>query len=123
VVARGAGAPVAYKLVPKVAPTLLAQPSALLRKRGQFATKNLWVTPYRDDEKFPAGDYTIQSSGGKGLPEWTAQVGCPFLLCVLAQFNPSLATSARLFLAKPCLLHLGKACAPELISSKATDMR
>jgi primary-amine oxidase len=41
-----------------------------------FATKNLWVTPYAEGEKWPAGDYTIQSPGGKGLPEWTAKNRC-----------------------------------------------
>eukprot|EP00884_Botryococcus_braunii_P003393 jgi/Botrbrau1/13054/Bobra.0187s0016.1 len=86
------GSPVAYKLVPKVAPTLLAGPSAVLHRRGLFATKNLWVTPYHDEEKYPAGNYTIQSTGGQGLPTWTAQVGPlrgrPYrILCSLQSFG------------------------------------
>ena len=33
---------------------------------------NLWVTPHRDDERYPSGDYPNQSIGGDGLPKWTA---------------------------------------------------
>ncbi|WP_338042169.1 copper amine oxidase [Natronococcus jeotgali] len=29
--------------------------------------------PYRDDERFPAGDYPNQNPGGDGLPKWTQQ--------------------------------------------------
>jgi primary-amine oxidase len=31
----------------------------------------LWVTPYRADERYAAGDYPTRSLAGKGLPEWT----------------------------------------------------
>ncbi len=57
------------------APVMLATPSSLLQARGGFALKNLWVTPHDDAERWPAGDYTIQSKGGEGLPAWTKQVG------------------------------------------------
>lgn len=40
---------------------------------AEFAMHNLWVTPHADSERWPAGDYTILSPGGKGLPEWTAK--------------------------------------------------
>jgi primary-amine oxidase len=32
---------------------------------------HVWVTPYREDERFAAGDYPNQSSGGDGLVRWT----------------------------------------------------
>jgi primary-amine oxidase len=32
----------------------------------------VWVTLYREDERFAAGDYPNQSSGGDGLVKWTA---------------------------------------------------
>lgn len=64
--------PVAWKLVAPPGPLLLATPGSALTKRGAFATKTLWVTPHGDDEKWPAGDYTMQSEGGDGLPKWTA---------------------------------------------------
>ncbi len=68
------GTPVSYKLVSNAAPLLLAQPSSLVAKKGVFATKNLWVTPHEDGEKWPAGDYPMGSKGGQGLPAWTAKV-------------------------------------------------
>ena len=68
-----AGKPVAYKLMTNAAPIMLATPSSLLQARGGFALKNLWVTPHSDAERWPAGDYTIQSKGGEGLPLWTKQ--------------------------------------------------
>jgi primary-amine oxidase len=66
------GEPVAYKLVPGAVPTLLAAPSSSVGKRATFATRNLWVTPYRADERRAAGDYPNQHAGGDGLPRWTA---------------------------------------------------
>ena len=69
-------APVSYLLVPATSgpamPLLLTGPESAVTKRGQFATKSLWVTPHRDDERYPAGEYTPQSRGGAGLPAWTA---------------------------------------------------
>jgi hypothetical protein len=69
-----AGKPVAYKLMTSTGPTMLATPKSLLQARGGFALKNIWVTPHTDSERWPAGDYTIQSKGGEGLPLWTKQV-------------------------------------------------
>ncbi len=66
------GEPVGYKLVPGAAPTLLAAPSSSVGRRATFATRNLWVTPYRADERRAAGDYPNQHAGGDGLPRWTA---------------------------------------------------
>eukprot|EP00803_Ostreobium_quekettii_P010562 evm.model.scf_1177.3 EVM.evm.TU.scf_1177.3 scf_1177:31016-41785(+) len=65
------GQPVAYKLMPSAAPVLMAQARSSIARRGAFATKNIWVTPYSDTEKWPAGDYPLQSKGGEGLPKWT----------------------------------------------------
>ncbi len=66
------GQPVAYKLVPGPTPTLLADPDSSIGRRAGFARHNLWVTPYRPDERRPAGDYPNQHAGGSGLPEWTS---------------------------------------------------
>lgn len=68
----GLGQPVAYKLLPHAAPTLLAAPEAMVHQRAGFATQNLWVTPYAPEERRPAGDFPSQSTGGDGLPAWTA---------------------------------------------------
>lgn len=69
------GKPVGYKLVPYAigAPQsgLLTREDSLVNKRGKFATKGLWVTPYEESERFPAGEYPVQSQGGEGLEKWT----------------------------------------------------
>jgi primary-amine oxidase len=49
-----------------------AQPDASVRRRAGFTAHQLWVTPYRADERYPAGDYPNQHPGGDGLPRWTA---------------------------------------------------
>jgi primary-amine oxidase len=66
------GEPVGYKLIPASTPTLLASPESSIGRRAAFATRNLWVTPYRPDERRAAGDYPNQHGGGDGLPRWTA---------------------------------------------------
>jgi primary-amine oxidase len=66
------GEPVGYKLIPQPSAPLLAQESASITARATFATKHLWVTPWRADEKRPAGDFPNQHPGGAGLPAWTA---------------------------------------------------
>jgi len=67
------GKPVAWKVITPPSPLLMALPRSSLTRRGAFATKHLWVTPHSDEERWPAGDYTIQSEGGGGLGAWTAQ--------------------------------------------------
>lgn len=63
--------PVAYRLIPDNAITLAADDRAHVSQRAQFARNNLWVTPYTREERFPAGEYPNQSTGGDGLPAWT----------------------------------------------------
>jgi len=67
------GQPTAYKLLPVATPTLLADPESSVGQRATFAAHNLWVTPFRPDERRAAGDYPNQHTGGAGLPAWTAQ--------------------------------------------------
>ncbi len=67
------GQPTAYKLTPMMStPTLLAHPDSSVGQRAGFAQHNLWVTPYRADERRAAGNYPNQHEGGDGLPRWTA---------------------------------------------------
>jgi primary-amine oxidase len=67
----GLGHEPAYKLVPGSNVLLFSDADASVTKRAAFATRHLWVTPYRPDERFPAGDYPNQHPGGAGLPAWT----------------------------------------------------
>ncbi len=69
----GLGQPVGYKLIPTMStPTMLASPESSVGRRAGFARHNLWVTPYREDERRAAGEYPNQHAGGDGLPRWTA---------------------------------------------------
>jgi primary-amine oxidase len=65
------GVPTAYRLVPGENCWPFAQSSASLLKRAGFLSKNLWVTKYDREEKFPAGNYPNQNPGGDGLPKWS----------------------------------------------------
>ncbi|WBW72920.1 copper amine oxidase Cao1 [Schizosaccharomyces osmophilus] len=64
--------PVSYKLVSREVPPLLARPGSLVSNRAGFARHHMHVTPYKDGQLYPAGDYVPQTSGepSKGLPEW-----------------------------------------------------
>jgi len=65
------GQPVGYQLLPGENAVSLARPSSSVVQRAAFITKNLWVTPYTPDERYPAGEYPNQHPGGAGLPQWT----------------------------------------------------
>jgi primary-amine oxidase len=67
------GEPVGYKLLPGDNSFPFASPNAWWRKRAGFVDHHVWVTPYRMDERYGAGDYPNQSRGGDGLKRWTEQ--------------------------------------------------
>ena len=67
------GEPVGYKFMPGDNCFPMASKNAWWRKRARFVDHHVWVTPFRDDECFAAGDYPNQSSGGDGLLLWTEQ--------------------------------------------------
>jgi primary-amine oxidase len=66
------GDPVAYELVPGDNVRPMQQPDSQVRERARFLDHHVWVTPYRRDERYPAGEYPNQDEGGDGLPRWTA---------------------------------------------------
>lgn len=65
------GYPVGYELMPADNAMSLLVPEDYPQKRAGFTDYQVWVTPYRDNERYPAGDYPMQSRGGDGLPAWT----------------------------------------------------
>jgi primary-amine oxidase len=65
------GYPVGYEIVPGGDATSLLLPDDYPQRRAGFTDYALWVTPYRADERYAAGDYPTQSRGGDGLPAWT----------------------------------------------------
>lgn len=66
------GQPVAYRFMPGDNSAPYASPNAWWRKRAGFVDHHVWITPNHPDERFAAGDYPNQSSGGDGLSRWTA---------------------------------------------------
>jgi primary-amine oxidase len=69
----GLGSPVAYKLVPGACfPAMMDSASAVFQ-RAQVMGHTLWVTPYAPDERWPCGEFVVQSEQDSGLPVWTAQ--------------------------------------------------
>jgi primary-amine oxidase len=67
------GQPVGYKFFPGDNAVPLASKEAWWRKRAGFVNHHVWVTPFAEREKYAAGDYPNQSSGGDGLERWTQQ--------------------------------------------------
>ena len=64
------GDPTAYKFFPGDNAFPLASRNAWWRKRAGFVNNHVWVTPYRAEEKYAAGDFPNQSQGGDGLEKW-----------------------------------------------------
>lgn len=67
------GESVGYKFMPGDNCFPMASKNAWWRKRAGFVDHHVWITPYREEECFAAGDYPNQSRGGDGLPLWTEQ--------------------------------------------------
>jgi primary-amine oxidase len=65
------GYPTSYEIAPGHNAMSLMTDDDYPARRAGFIGHNLWVTPYREDERYPAGDYPTQSHGGDGLPAWT----------------------------------------------------
>jgi primary-amine oxidase len=65
------GYPVGYEVMGGENAMSLMVPEDYPQKRAGFIDYHVWVTPYRADERYAAGDYPMQSKGGDGLPAWT----------------------------------------------------
>jgi primary-amine oxidase len=63
--------PTSYRLMPSGNVEAPMQSDSSVMKRSGFIKYHLWATPFREDERFPAGDYPNQHPGGAGLPAWT----------------------------------------------------
>jgi primary-amine oxidase len=61
------GTPVGFKLLPSYSQMLLAHPDSYHAHRSEYAAHAIWVTRYDDEEMFPAGRHTMQSTGGEGI--------------------------------------------------------
>jgi primary-amine oxidase len=72
-VRNGLGTPVGYKLVPAGSFPHLMPPSSPVLRRARVIEHTVWVTPYRQDERWPCGEFPTLSDLDSGLPVWTAQ--------------------------------------------------
>ena len=66
------GQPTGYVLMPgeNSVPHFTAQSFA--RRHAGFINSHMWVTPYRAEEMYAAGDYVNGGPPGQGLPKWTS---------------------------------------------------
>jgi primary-amine oxidase len=48
-----------------------ATEKSFLRRHAGFVNSHLWVTPYKPEEMYAAGDYVNGGEAGQGLPKWT----------------------------------------------------
>ncbi|VEU19734.1 DEKNAAC100479 [Brettanomyces naardenensis] len=62
--------PVAYKIVMPARQLMMADPSSYNAKRAQYAQQQIWVTKYRDNELYAAGEFTNQSQDDYGVGKW-----------------------------------------------------
>ena len=65
------GYPVGYELIPGSNAMSLLVPEDYPQRRAGFTDYHIWVTPYRENERYAAGDYPFRAEGGQGLPAWT----------------------------------------------------
>lgn len=70
---RVSGKPHGYKLHPVPSQMMMMGPTSFNQRRGIFATRPIWVTKYRDDELWAAGEFTNQSREDTGLASWAAR--------------------------------------------------
>jgi primary-amine oxidase len=66
------GRPTGYKLVPGGALPPLMDAASPVMQRAQVIGHTLWVTPYAEEERWPCGEFVVQSAEDRGLPAWTA---------------------------------------------------
>ncbi|KAJ4296224.1 cytochrome c oxidase subunit 1 [Kalmusia sp. IMI 367209] len=65
------GKPVGYKLHAIPSQMMMMAPTTFNYRRGVFASRPIWVTKYKDDELYAAGEFTNQSREDTGLAIWS----------------------------------------------------
>jgi primary-amine oxidase len=65
------GYPTSYQLMGGMNTMTMLSADDYPRRRAGFIDHALWVTPFRPEEKYAAGDYPTLSTPGQGLPAWT----------------------------------------------------
>ena len=67
------GQPPAYRLHPTNSVRSFVDPDSPSGRRMAFVGKQLWVTPYASEERYPAGEFVNHSDGSDGLAAYTSQ--------------------------------------------------
>ena len=67
------GKPTAYKLEPSAMRAVFHDPAGKAAKRMGFINNHLWVTPFHEEERYPAGDFVNTNAFGEGLPKFVEQ--------------------------------------------------
>jgi primary-amine oxidase len=67
------GHPTGYEIMPGVTAASILSPDDGVQKVGAFSEHQLWVTPYRPNERYAAGSYPNSSTGDDGLAAWARQ--------------------------------------------------
>jgi primary-amine oxidase len=67
------GKPVAYRLHADNCVTPFINEDGPSGKRSNFIRNHIWVTPFHEDERYPAGEYVCNSDGSHGLAEIVKQ--------------------------------------------------
>lgn len=67
------GKPVGYKLHAHPSQMILMNPSSYSYRRAYFGRHPIFVTRYRDDELYAAGEFTNQSTTDGGLAHWSTR--------------------------------------------------
>jgi primary-amine oxidase len=70
-VRNGLGTPVGYKLVPGACLPSMFDPYSPVVRRAEAIRHTLWVTAFDRDERWPCGEFVVQSREDLGLPVWT----------------------------------------------------
>jgi primary-amine oxidase len=70
-VRNGLGTPVGYTLLPSASFPPMIDPSSPVVRRARAIEHTVWVTPYRDDERWPCGEFPNLSEADAGLGAWT----------------------------------------------------
>jgi primary-amine oxidase len=68
----GLGGAPAYRLVPGSSFPPMVDAASPVMQRAAVIGHTLWVTPYNPAERWPCGEFPVQSSADDGLPVWTA---------------------------------------------------
>ncbi|HEY7311004.1 MAG TPA: hypothetical protein VH643_16690 [Gemmataceae bacterium] len=65
------GQPTGYVLVPGENSVPHSTDKSFAQQHAGFIKSHVWVTPYRAEEMYAAGDYVNGGPPGQGLPKWT----------------------------------------------------